>query len=94
MGFSHPRKKNILIDYLKKGPSYKVLKEVNPDFDRQTREVLKYLRPYKNSLVYIKQNLHHQKGDTKKTLKIIKNIFHQLDQIVEVNLNQNNSLIY
>jgi len=74
LGFSHPRKKNILIDYLKKGPSYKVLKEVNPDFDRQTREVLKYLRPYKNSLVYIKQNLHHQKGDTKKTLKIIKNI--------------------
>jgi len=74
IGFSHPRKKNILIQHLKRGPNYKVLISYNKDFDRDTIHLLKYLRPYKKNITYIKQGLYHQNGSKEETKKLIKNI--------------------
>jgi hypothetical protein len=74
IGFYHPKKKKILFDYLREGPKYKVLKNSNKKFDKDTIKILKHLRPY-NSAVYIKLDEHNRKtkeDNIKKLLNLIK----------------------
>lgn len=74
IGFSHPRKRDILIKHLQKGAAYKVVAKINFDTDEKTKELLNYLRPYKQGVVYIKQGLHHEKGNRLSTLSLIHEI--------------------
>ncbi|MBL7100351.1 MAG: hypothetical protein ISS23_00175 [Nanoarchaeota archaeon] len=77
IGFSHPRKKGLLIKHLKKSPRYKVFKKLNKKLPYKMSELFKYLRPYKKS-VYIKLEDHHRKAkkeDADNLLNKIKTTF-------------------
>ena len=77
MGFSHPRKKEILISHLREGPKYKVLSKINKNMPIVQSNIFKYLRPYKK-VVYINLNQYGKKSkklEVINRLELIKNTF-------------------
>ena len=74
IGFSHPRKRKILIEYLKKGASYKVSKNKVPN--KKLEKVIEYLRSYKDN-VYIrltKRRENVRKRAVKKRIRLIEKV--------------------
>ena len=94
VGFSHPRKKSILIKYLKEGSKYKVLKSINFTNSPDLFALFKYLRPYKTS-VYIKLDEFGRKAnreDIENKIKLIKEKFNV--RIGEIKRNRHNNHFY
>ena len=86
IGFSHPRKKALLIHYLKEGPKYKIAKTNNP--------LLKFLRPYKDS-VYISFSKYNKKTSREDVKKLISSIAKTFDvKITEIKRNRYNNNYY
>ena len=91
IGFCHPRKRNILIDYLKDGPKYKILKQINKKLPVKFSEIFKYLRPYKMS-VYIKLDEYSKKADKQEIKRLLDSIKSNFDvSITETKRNRYNN---
>lgn len=73
IGISHPRKQNNLIEYLKKGASYKKV-VLHKKQNKKLEKIINYLSPYKNN-VYIRLTNRREKiskESIERRLKLIK----------------------
>ena len=94
VGAFHPRKKGALIKHLKKGPTYKILKEINKQFNPEIIKIFKYLRPYK-SMVYIKLNEYNKKAHKQEITKLINSIKDNFNvKITKIKRNRYNDHYY
>jgi len=69
IGFSHPRKKEILLNYLREGPKYKVLKKANG----KNHNLFKHLKPYKEN-VYVSFSKNNRKTDPEEIQELLAKI--------------------
>lgn len=58
IGTSHPRKQENLVEYMKKGATYKVPKAIKPN--KKLENIIEYLRPYENN-IYVRLTAKREK---------------------------------
>ncbi len=90
IGFCHPRKKEILLNYLREGPKYKVLKKTNG----KNHKLFKYLRPYKES-VYVSFSKNNMKTNPEEIQELLAEISITFDvKIIRIKRNRYNDHYY
>ncbi|MBI2148783.1 LAGLIDADG family homing endonuclease [Candidatus Woesearchaeota archaeon] len=92
IGFSHPRKQLILIDYLKSGSSYNI--PIAKIKNKKLDQFISYLRPYKNQ-VYIRLTEKREMVSSELLKERIKSIESILNvNVVQIKRNRKNNHFY